>query len=59
MAKHSNKDKDLEKKEREDKSFKKNQNQKGRMKKPGDKGFVPENDKIGDGSAGLGGTSAI
>ena len=32
---------------------------KPRMKKPGDKGFRPHDDTIGDGSAGMGGTSAI
>ena len=32
---------------------------KPRMKKPGDKGFRPHEETIGDGSAGMGGTSAI
>ena len=53
-------DKDLGKRGKDDdKSFKKDQSQKPRMKKPGEKGFVPHDDKIGDGSAGMSGTSAI
>ena len=54
-----NKDKDLEKKGSEDKSFKKNQNQKGRMKKNGQKEDFEIDHKIGSGSAGISGTSGI
>ena len=57
MKKQENKD--LNKTGKDNKDNQKDENQKSRMKKPGDKGFVPHDDKQGDGSAGTGGTSAI
>ena len=57
MKKHGkDMDKDADKKGRDDQSKK---DQKPRMKKPGEKGFVPQNEYIGDGSAGMSGTSGI
>jgi hypothetical protein len=59
MKKHrKDMDKDSGKKSTDDQS-KKDQNQRPHMKKPGDKGFIPRDEQIGDGSAGMGGTSAI
>jgi hypothetical protein len=57
MKKQENKD--LNKTGKDDKTAKKDPNQKPHMKKPGEKGFIPQNEYIGDGSAGMGGTSGI
>jgi hypothetical protein len=59
MKKHrKDMDKESGKKVADDQN-KKESNQKPHMKKPGEKGFVPHNDYVGDGSAGMGGTSGI
>jgi hypothetical protein len=57
MKKQENKD--LNKTGKDDKVAKKDQNQKPHMKKPGEKGFVPHDEQIGDGSGGMSGTSGI
>ncbi len=58
MKKQQNKDQD--KKSGQDKNVKKDlPTTKGKMKKPGDEGFIPQNEYIGDGSAGMSGTSGI